>query len=71
MTTQGNIPAFPRRANSTEGMSLRDWFAGQALAGLASTDWFHSGTPIPQILAENAYAIADEMLKQRQKQTTP
>lgn len=29
-----NPPAFPTAADDTEGMTLRDWFAGQALAGL-------------------------------------
>ena len=34
-----NPPAFPRSyaADGHNGMSLRDWFAGQALAGLCST----------------------------------
>ena len=35
-----NPPAFPNYANDygpiQEGMSLRDWFAGQALAGFLS-----------------------------------
>lgn len=52
------------------GMSLRDWFAGQALAGLLVmvrlpsidklTD-FESGS------AEAAYRLADAMLKARDK----
>lgn len=51
------IAAYP-------GMSLRDWFAGQALAGLLAADpekttW--SGD------AENAYRAADAMLAERSR----
>lgn len=37
--TDANPPAFPRnhRHNGHNGMSLRDWFAGQALASVMST----------------------------------
>ena len=50
-------------------MSLRDYFAGQALAGdleqghedEMNFDWWHSPTKI----AKRAYAIADAMLKAR------
>jgi hypothetical protein len=46
------------------GMSLRDWFAGQALAGLLAQ-------PVePQYglgcFAKSAYLMADEMLKTRE-----
>jgi len=58
-------PAFPANAGSLryKGMSLRDWFAGQALAGMLaasvheSADW--------QVFAEGAYAAADAMLAER------
>lgn len=44
------------------GMSLRDWFAGQALAG--TTQKF---TPIATgLIAQQAYKIADAMLKARE-----
>ncbi|TIR34529.1 MAG: hypothetical protein E5X35_07375 [Mesorhizobium sp.] len=47
------------------GMSLRDWFAGQALAGdLAATPNCR-----PSIIgsAERAYAYADAMIAERRK----
>jgi hypothetical protein len=46
------------------GMSLRDWFAGQALASLA-TDMSRNGSS-PLTLATLAYLAADAMLKARQ-----
>ena len=62
-----NIPklAFPfnseqRSQVSDGGMSLRDYFAAQAIAGLA-TD------PVPiSNLARYAYDLADEMMKARE-----
>lgn len=47
------------------GMSLRDWFAGQALAGLA-TVFFGSGgkSDFPEA-ARRAYQIADSMIAAR------
>jgi hypothetical protein len=62
-----NPPAFPATRNGFavhEGMSLRDWFAGQALAGI--TVGSYSGDVItPEIaasIASEAYLIADAML---------
>jgi hypothetical protein len=46
------------------GLSLRDWFAGQALAGIASRQSFRG---IEDALSRNVYAIADAMLKEREK----
>lgn len=49
---------------STEGMSLRDWFAGQALVGLiAQTPTATSA----ETFACEAYAMADAMLAEREK----
>lgn len=46
------------------GMTLRDWFAGQALAGIiAHADKF--GSLAPTIAAEAAYEAADAMLAAR------
>lgn len=56
--------AFPFDSDrETEGLSKRDWFAGQALAGNCGfqTD-DNTNTPL---LVEEAYRIADAMLKQR------
>lgn len=67
-----NPSAFPYgnpAAGGDPGMTLRDWFAGQALIGLATTnhgnDWGTSGVRHGTICAEKAYAIADAMLKER------
>jgi hypothetical protein len=63
-----NIPAFPSKDEGGyyDGMTLRDWFAGQALAGrLANgSDRLSTGSQ-RQSVAEEAYAYADFMLKAR------
>lgn len=51
--------AFPRRSNGDGGMSLRDYFAGQALTHMKDT--------YADQMASRAYQIADEMLKERVK----
>ena len=66
------IPAFPtpeffdeKVCGMTPGMTLRDWFAGQALAALLVDDemlWEHC--------AELAYRAADAMMKARTKGCT-
>lgn len=65
-------PAFPqhgwtidpktlaRMRESGLGMTLRDWFAGQALAGVAASDYMD-----PAACAKWAYDAADEMIKRR------
>ena len=58
-----NPSAFP---HSTEmigryGMTLRDWFAGQAMAGIC-----RGGVDFPKDAAR-AYRIADAMLAERMK----
>jgi len=69
MTTvrQGGGAAFPANPNNSHcepGMSLRDWFAGQALAGVASRQNFHA---VARAAAKEAYALADAMLAERSK----
>jgi hypothetical protein len=61
MTNDGG-PAFPRHGyNSNDGMTLRDWFASQALAGmLANPD---SWTGVRGVMA---YRYADAMLRARE-----
>ncbi len=54
-----------------QGMSLRDWFAGMALAGCqrimeCGDDYFTSDTP--EVVAEMAYKLAQAMLKERSKE---
>ena len=61
--------AFPSQSDDrdNEGMSLRDWFAGQALSNMSigsrdvDISWF------VQIGAKHAYAIADAMIAEREK----
>lgn len=53
--------AFPKLYNATAGMSLRDWFAGQALAGIMTNPV--GGEQIS--VANKAYRIADAMLAAR------
>ena len=72
-----NPPAFPlARPDSfqfaSDGMSLRDWFAGQVLPECASRSWAYGlsdtqvGSPMhPRLAAEAAYKYADAMLAQR------
>lgn len=61
-----NIPAFPFPTNhpAHEGMTLRDYFAGQTLVGLLAGRQPNNGYP-PEHIAETSYGIADEMLKAR------
>lgn len=42
------------------GMTLRDWFAGHALSGLMAADEVRGEKAVKE-----AWALADEMLKQR------
>ena len=56
-------PAFPADdLSDIHGMSLRDWFAGQALRkGVVNGDWDSS----IQWRAECAYQVADAMIAAR------
>ena len=68
-------PAFPipesDEFNPCDGMSLRDYFAAQAMAGiLASAEEVADrdlgpGASRAAVIASQAYFIADAMLKQR------
>lgn len=58
------------------GMTLRDWFAGQALAGLCANPSIHQPNPMSgwslancsvQNLSEYATHIADAMIAAREK----
>lgn len=65
-------PAFPLsigpQDDPTLGMSLRDYFAGQALVGYMVSTLLHE---MPQVygpkMAEYAYTQADAMLAERNK----
>ena len=54
-------PAFP--VLTSNGMSLRDWFAGVALQGLIA----NAGALPTDDLSFAAYDYADAMLKERSK----
>jgi hypothetical protein len=66
-------PAFPTHENvndprtdgfhSVSGMTLRDWFAGQALMGQIARGADYEK---PSHAAEDAYDLADAMLAARQ-----
>jgi len=79
-----NPPAFPQpltRYDGDEGMRLRDWFAGQALAGMtAQADerrWHGQSDDIQGIRswrselarsdADYCYILADAMLRARKE----
>ena len=51
--------------NNLTGMTLRDWFAGQALNGLLAT--FGKQAETRDGYAKEAYHYADAMLAERQK----
>ncbi len=67
-------PAFPNPALADEdfmppfdarGMTLRDYFAGQALAGMSSFKFEEYAKP--DHLSEQVYRIADAMIRERNK----
>lgn len=47
------------------GMTLRDWFAGQALTVLGNSELFKAEEPSDQTIAKAAYELADAMLHAR------
>ena len=66
MSNNTGGPAFPAPAGvqhiTEQGMTLRDWFAGMAMQGICA-----SGPDISNpVIAAEAYALADAMLKQRE-----
>ena len=68
-----NPPAFPVAVPSDfqwadSGMSLRDWFAGQALAGFCSGPTALSEVWGEGVMARYCYLAADAMLAERAKQ---
>ena len=62
MSTNTGGQAFPRPNH--EGMTLRDYFAGQALAGTIAG--LHGLTESTVSLASDAYMLADAMLAARE-----
>lgn len=75
-TKQDGGPAFPPMHspdNHPSGMSLRDWFAGQALSCISfgmMKSGYEEGVPPAEIyagLSRASYGIADAMLAERSK----
>jgi len=82
MATKSNIlnsnhPAFPVQAypgdaanpkvRPNTGMSMRDYFAAQAMSGLiANPEEFGEAAPVNDI-ADFAYTVANAMLERREK----
>jgi hypothetical protein len=50
--------------NTDNGMTLRDWFAGQALTG----NVFGANVYEAESVAKQCYAIADAMIAERDKE---
>jgi len=61
-------PAFPftpqQLLTGSAGLSVRDYFAGQALAAMTVAPDYSKG-PCNSAMAERAFVIADAMLVQR------
>ena len=55
------------RAQATRGMTLRDYFAAQALTTVAAYDSHDIDTWTPKDFAHHAHALADAMLAERAK----
>lgn len=65
-----NLSAFPngnpdQHTWASAGMSLRDYFAGQALAGIHARDTYDPEQATPEQRARLAYLDADAMLLAR------
>ena len=59
-------PAFPTDAyRYNSGMTLRDWFAGQALAGYFAYKWAEHQNTATIETANYIYQMADAMIKAR------
>lgn len=68
MPKKNGGPAFPVQDGMVHqclGMSLRDWFAGQALAGITAD--IDTNRSVPTILAKWVYEIADAMIAESEK----
>ena len=78
MSKKSGGPAFPTdhgwydgedvwRHNLYGGMTLRDWFAGQALSGLLACSSLVR-SEVGTSITKNAYAYADGMIKELEKE---
>ena len=53
-------------ADADPGMTIRDWFAGQAISGMITPGCVQMTEATRKARASEAYAIADAMLKARE-----
>lgn len=86
MSEQDGGPAFPVIAENgvghiADGMTLRDWFAGQIASGMVAgieanggaakqDGWDQAkkrGATLAEMLARESYGIADALIKERGK----
>lgn len=63
--------AGPGESVYLRGMSLRDWFAGNAMQGLIAASGNSEGSVKYQddVISESAYVMADAMITERAKYT--
>ena len=69
-TTEGVFKAREMATGVSQGMSLRDWFAGQALVSAGATVEAQPGATLEDVateLAKVSYLVADAMLAEREK----
>lgn len=64
------FPAFPvvGAGLGHQGMTLRDYFAAQALQGWLAS-WPRIAEPVEDVLAHHCYLMADAMLKARETES--
>ena len=66
----GSEPAFPRPADErhygSEGMTLRQWYAGLAMQGILA----HGRNCTDELVARAAFAMADAMLEHEARKAT-
>ncbi len=71
MKDENTEPAFPvinsDHMPEYRGMSLRDWFAGQWLAGAAADPGFAWDEISTLAMVSKAYEVADAMMEARKK----
>ena len=73
MNNRNDETAFPPPIGQTDerqwGMSLRDWFAGKALASLLESDdvqYLHGNPTRLALVTSVAYQVADAMMETRE-----
>lgn len=74
MSDPKNPPAFPMGDpvnGGYDGMTLRDWFAGQAMAsmltGVVTDSGAYARGDCNAVIVQRAYVIADAMLAERER----